>query len=143
MLIHIVNGPNLNLLSQRNPKIYGGKSLPQIEADLKNIVTGKPVELAFFQSNHEGEIIDYLQRVSDEDRVIINPGGLTHTSVSLRDCIESIKAECIEIHISNIAARESFRQISLISGVCKAVISGFGTCGYEMALTYLINVNKQ
>lgn len=137
-MIHVVNGPNLNLLGQRETGIYGSKKLADLQHELEDIAFCSNCEIGFFQSNHEGDIIDYLQEAAAEDRIILNPGGLGHTSVSLRDCIAAIKADVVEVHISNIYARESFRRRSLISPVCVGVISGFGTDVYKMALNWLL-----
>jgi len=138
MMIHVVNGPNLNLLGQRETGIYGRKTLKEIERELEDIAFCNSCEISFFQSNHEGDIIDYLQEADNEDKIILNPGGLGHTSVSLRDCIAAIEADVVEVHISNIHARESFRRRSLLSPVCRGVICGFGTDVYKMALNWLI-----
>ncbi len=137
-MIHVVNGPNLNLLGKREPGIYGNRTLKDLCEELEEVAFCNSAQITFFQSNHEGEIIDYLQKMTDKDRVILNPGGLAHTSIPLRDCIASINAEVVEVHISNISARESFRQTSIISPVCRGVISGFGTDVYRMALSWFI-----
>ncbi len=137
-MIHVINGPNLNLLGKREPKIYGDLSLKDINEELEEIAFCNSAQITFLQSNHEGEIIDYLQGLNAKEYVILNPGGLAHSSVSLRDCIASLGAEVIEVHISNIAAREDFRQKSLLSAVCRGVISGFGTDCYKMALNWII-----
>lgn len=138
MMIHIVNGPNLNLLGKREPDIYGTRTLKDITEELEEIAFCNSVQISFLQSNHEGEIIDYLQKLKAEDSVILNAGGLAHTSVCLRDCIAAIEAEVVEVHISNITARETFRQTSLLSPVCKGVIMGLGTDVYRVALEWLI-----
>ena len=137
-MIHVVNGPNLNLLGRREPDIYGTRSLKEICEELEETAFCNSAQISFFQSNHEGEIIDYLQKLKAEDSVILNAGGLAHTSVSLRDCIAAIDAEVVEVHISNITSRETFRQTSLLSPVCKGVIMGLGTDVYRIALEWLI-----
>lgn len=137
-MIHVVNGPNLNLLGKREPGIYGNRTLKDLCEELEEVAFCNSAQITFFQSNHEGEIIDYLQKMTDKDRVILNPGGLAHASITLRDCIAAIDAEVVEVHISNIAAREPFRQTSIISPVCRGVISGFGTDVYRMALSWFI-----
>lgn len=137
-MIHVVNGPNLNLLGTREPEIYGRTTLKEICDELEEIAFCNSEQLSFFQSNHEGEIIDYLQKLSETDRVILNPGALAHYSVALRDCVSAIKAEVVEVHISNIASREPFRQTSLLSAVCCGVISGFGVDVYRMALNWFL-----
>lgn len=137
-MIHVVNGPNLNLLGQRETSIYGRKTLNEIKRELEDIAFCNSCEIEFFQSNHEGDILDYLQETGAEDKIILNPGGLSHTSVCLRDCIAAIEAEVVEVHISNIYARDSIRRRSLISPVCVGVICGFGPDAYKMALNWLI-----
>jgi 3-dehydroquinate dehydratase-2 len=134
MKILIINGPNLNLLGTREPQIYGNVSFESYLIELKSRVD---CELEYFQSNVEGEIINELQRASC-DGIVINAGGYTHTSVAIRDCIESISIPVVEVHISNIAGRESFRHESLLSPVCKGCIFGFGLKGYELAVRSLL-----
>jgi len=132
--ILIINGPNLNLLGQREPQIYGEKGL---ETVMEELCTAFPdTAIQFMQSNHEGEIIDALQQ-SQHDGIILNAGGYTHTSVAIRDAISAIEIPVIEVHISNIAARESFRHESLLSPVCAGCIFGFGVKGYWLALVAL------
>lgn len=135
MKIIIVNGPNLNLLGQREPQMYGSLSFETYFEELKSAFEG---DLSYFQSNVEGELIDVLQR-TDADGIILNAGGYTHTSVALRDCISAISTPVVEVHISNIAGRESFRHESLISPVCAGCIFGFGLQGYSLALHYFVN----
>lgn len=137
-MIHVVNGPNLNLLGLRETGIYGRKSLTEIQRELEDIAFCNSCEISFFQSNHEGDLLDYLQEAKAEDKIILNPGGLAHTSVSLRDCIAAIEPLVVEVHISNIHARENFRRRSMISPVCAGVICGFGSDVYKMALNWLI-----
>jgi 3-dehydroquinate dehydratase-2 len=132
MKILIINGPNLNLLGKRNPQIYGNESFDDYLMGLKSKFEA---EIDFFQSNSEGEIIDKLQSAQC-DGIIINAGGYTHTSVAIRDCIEAISTPVIEVHISNISARESFRHESLLSPVCQGCIFGFGIKGYELGIRY-------
>lgn len=134
MKILIVNGPNLNLLGQRDTQMYGSQSFDDYFSDLKSKFS---VELIHFQSNLEGELINCLQE-SDADGIIINAGGYTHTSVAIRDCIDAINIPVIEVHISNITSRESFRHESMISPVCIGCIFGFGIVGYEMAVRYFL-----
>ncbi len=135
MKISIVNGPNLNLLGSREPQIYGSQSFENYLESLR--LKHSNVDLHYFQSNIEGELINYLQK-SEVDGIIINGGGYSHTSVSLRDCIGSIHTPVVEVHISNIAGRESFRHESLLSPVCIGCIFGFGMIGYELALNYFL-----
>lgn len=135
MKILIVNGPNLNLLGQRNVQIYGSQSFDDYFSELKNQFPA--IEFDYFQSNVEGEIITFLQQ-SSHDGIVLNAGGYTHTSVAIRDCIEAIKVPVVEVHLSNIASRESFRHESLIAPVCVGSIMGFGMRSYELAVRYFI-----
>lgn len=136
MKIAIVNGPNLNLLGSRDPQIYGTQSFDKYLDSLR--LKHPNVDFHYFQSNVEGELINFLQNC-DADGIVLNGGGYTHTSVSLRDCISSITAPVVEVHISNIAGRESFRHESLLSPVCIGCIFGFGMKGYELAVNYFQN----
>jgi len=130
MKLLVVNGPNLNLLGTRETQIYGNVTFNAFFEELKNEFSH---ELTYFQSNIEGELIDHLQN-SNADGIILNAGGYTHTSVALRDCIAAISTPVVEVHISNIAGRESFRHESLLSPVCKGCIFGFGLEGYRLAI---------
>ncbi len=132
MKILIVNGPNLNLLGKREPQIYGNQTFEEYFDELKSKTT---LELSYYQSNIEGELINSIQQ-SKHDGIIFNAGGYTHSSVALRDCISGIETPVIEVHISNISAREEFRHTSLISPVAVGCIFGFGIKGYEIALSY-------
>jgi 3-dehydroquinate dehydratase-2 len=134
--ITIINGPNLNLLGKREPAIYGSEGF---ESYLDKLRQNNPdVEIDYIQSNIEGELIDAVQKAGfSSDGIIINPGGYTHTSVALGDAIASITAPVIEVHISNVQAREDFRKISHISAKVKGTISGLGLDGYALALDYL------
>ncbi len=135
----IINGPNLNLLGQREKNIYGEKSFEDIKKDLDKIVKGK-VELLYFQSNHEGEIIDKIhQCIGSVDFIIINPGAFTHYSYGIRDAIVASNIPAIEVHISNIFTREDWRSKSVISKVVKGVISGLGIEVYNTALRYVLD----
>lgn len=138
MKIAIVNGPNLNLIGSREPQIYGTETFESYLASMRLKHPG--VDLIYFQSNVEGEIINFLQQ-TDAEGIIINAGGYSHTSVSIRDCIASINKQVVEVHISNMAGRESFRHESMLSPVCNGCIFGFGLKGYDLALTYLIDIN--
>ena len=140
MNILVINGPNLNFLGIREPGIYGNDSLEALEKLLKDKASELGAKVDFFQSNHEGEIIDRLQKAYADktDGIIINPGGLTHTSVSLHDAICSIAPiPVIEVHISNVSARESFRHVSVTAPACKGQIAGLGLRGYVYALEEL------
>ena len=137
-MIYVVNGPNLNLLGRREPEKYGRLSLVDINRNLEEMAFTSNERLEFFQSNSEGEIIDYLQSLPQKARIIMNPGALAHTSIALRDCISAIEAQVIEVHITNIYAREEFRHNSYISAVAKGVISGLGSEVYRLALTWFL-----
>lgn len=136
MKLLIVNGPNLNLLGSRQPQIYGNVRFEDYFEELKSKFD---VDLSCFQSNVEGEIINQLQQESF-DGIILNAGGYTHTSVAIRDCITAIETPVVEVHISNIAGRESFRHESLISPVCIGCIFGFGLKSYELAVRYFLMI---
>ena len=138
MKILIVNGPNLNLLGTREPQIYGNQSFEDYFNALK---MESNVDLTYFQSNIEGELINCLQK-SDHDGIILNAGGYTHTSVALRDCVASINVPVVEVHISNITKREEFRHTSLISPVAVGCIFGFGLKSYELAI-HFFEINKR
>lgn len=131
--ILIINGPNLNLLGTRQQQIYGEITFDEVLADLRNKFPNTKID--YLQSNHEGEIIDALQQ-SSHDGIVMNAGGYTHTSVAIRDAISAAEVPVVEVHISNISARESFRHESLLSPVCQGVIFGFGVKGYELAVGY-------
>jgi 3-dehydroquinate dehydratase-2 len=135
MRILIINGPNLNLLGKRQPEIYGYESFDEY---VKKIKTDFPeASLDYFQSNHEGELIDRIQQAEGlYEGIILNPGGYSHTSVSLADAVAAINVPVIEVHISNIYAREEFRRHSYISPYCRAVISGLGLEGYRAAVRF-------
>lgn len=137
MKIAIINGPNLNLLGKRETDIYGNKSFEQYLGELKQKYP--QVGISYFQSNVEGELINEIQRVGfDHDGIILNPAGYTHTSVALGDAIAGIKTPVIEVHISNVHAREDFRKLSHVSGKSAGSIFGLGLKGYELALQWFI-----
>lgn len=138
MKIAIINGPNLNLLGKREPGIYGNMSFDDYLAKLKNKYP--QVDIHYYQSNIEGELINELQRIGFYyDGIIMNPGGYTHTSVAIGDCIASIETPVVEVHISNVHAREEFRKLSHVSAKAAGSIIGLGLKGYELALQYLMN----
>ncbi|QGW27960.1 type II 3-dehydroquinate dehydratase [Phnomibacter ginsenosidimutans] len=138
MEIAIINGPNLNLLGKREPGVYGSESFESYLEQLRAMFP--QVDIQYFQSNVEGELINYLHTVGfTAHGIIINPGGYTHTSVALGDAIAAIKAPVVEVHISNTAAREAFRHISHVSAKCKGTIIGLGLKGYELALRSLLD----
>ncbi|MBX9867535.1 MAG: type II 3-dehydroquinate dehydratase [Burkholderiales bacterium] len=144
MQILVLNGPNLNLLGLREPEIYGRVSLAQIADELKNIATNLGADLEFMQSNHEGVLVDRIQEclTTPVDMIIINPAAFTHTSVAIRDALLAVAVPFIEIHLSNVHAREDFRQHSYFSDVAVGVICGLGAYGYQAALNYAINFLK-
>ena len=132
--IIIINGPNLNLLGKREPDIYGSMSFEDFFSEVKDVYSAE-IELSTFQSNVEGELIDKIQEVGfSYHGIILNAGGYTHTSVALRDAVAAVKTPVIEVHISNPYSREEFRHTSLISGVAKGIIAGFGLESYVLAL---------
>ncbi len=136
MKLMVLNGPNLNLLGSREPEIYGQETLEQIMRRLIAEATAAGITLDVFQSNHEGELIDQVHRVGREgyDGLIVNPGGYTHTSIALRDAISGVEVPTIEVHLSNIHAREQFRHHSYIAPVAIGQICGFGPLGYSLAM---------
>jgi 3-dehydroquinate dehydratase-2 len=137
--ILILNGPNLNMLGVREPGIYGENSLLSLITDLKTKFSD--VVISHHQSNVEGELISLIQDFGMRyDGIVFNPGGFSHTSVAIRDAVSSVSARVIEVHISNIHAREAFRRLTIVGGACEAVISGFGVRGYEIALEHLIKL---
>ncbi|HOV13448.1 MAG TPA: type II 3-dehydroquinate dehydratase [Spirochaetota bacterium] len=144
MKIGLLNGPNLNLLGKREPSLYGNFTLDDVYNRLK-IIAGKENEIIPFQSNVEGEIINYIHLSCDEkiEYIIFNPGAYTHTSIAIRDAITSVNAKVIEVHISNVYKREEFRHKSLIAPVCIGQIAGFGLLSYELALNYILTQSKE
>ncbi len=146
MKILVIDGPNLNVLGQREPDIYGRTTLAEIHDSMKKLAGELGIELDFFQSNHEGEIIDRLNAASGTcDAIIINPAGYTHTSVAIRDALAGTSVPAIEVHLSNIYSREEFRHKSLTAPACVGQITGFGANSYLLALraAYGIAVSGQ
>ena len=137
--ILILNGPNLNLLGTREPQVYGHTTLADVEALMAKLAAERGVDAECFQSNHEGALIDRIHaaRTQGVGYIMINPGGFTHTSVALRDALAGVAIPFIEVHISNVHKREEFRHHSYLSGIAEAVLCGFGTSGFSMALNYI------
>jgi 3-dehydroquinate dehydratase II len=141
MSLLVLHGPNLNLLGSREPQVYGHATLAQINAELTQIAADAGVELQALQSNHEGQLIDRIHaaRSDGTEAIIINPGGLTHTSVALRDALAGVAIPFVEVHISNVHHREAFRHHSYLSDIAVGVLAGFGVRGYRMALDFLLD----
>jgi 3-dehydroquinate dehydratase II len=139
MSILLLNGPNLNLLGTREPHIYGSLTLADVEQAFSQLAHSLGTSAQCFQSNHEGLLIDRIHaaRLDGTQGIVINPGGLTHTSVALRDALAGVALPLVEVHISNVHKREAFRHHSYISGIAEGVIAGLGVLGYQMALQFL------
>ena len=143
MKLLFMNGPNLNLLGTRDPEMYGRTTLKEVEARCREIARQAGCDLVAFQSNHEGALIDFLQQHRDARGAIINPGGLAHTSIVLRDAVADSPFPVVEVHISEIAAREEFRRTSFLTAVTAHRVIGKGVTGYELALRWLIEETKK
>ena len=141
--ILLINGPNLNLLGKREPEKYGSTTLNDVQTAVSSIVKEKGGELICFQSNHEGEIVEAIQKAPQQgiEAVIINPGAYTHTSIAIRDAFLSVQIPFVEVHISNIFSREEFRHHSYLSDIAKGCLIGLGVRGYELAALYLLSDN--
>lgn len=144
MKIMVIQGPNLNMLGHREPNLYGNMTLEEIHAQMKNVAEQNNVEIEFFQSNYEGEIVDKIQEcLGTADGIIINPAAYAHSSIAIRDAVLAVGIPTIEIHITNIARRDEFRQKSLIAPVTAGQISGFGPVGYHLALMGMLQIFEQ
>ncbi len=141
--ILVISGPNLNLLGTREPDIYGSRSLEDVRNILLVFAKENGIQLDFYQSNHEGEIINYIHANRDAHGLVINPAALTHTSIAIRDAIAAVGLPTVEVHLSNIHAREEFRRISYIAPVCIGQISGFGINSYLLGITALVEFLHQ
>lgn len=132
--LYVINGPNLNLLGEREPGIYGSQTLKQINDEIRQAFP--EIDFTFIQSNHEGDLVDAIHQAfqKEADGLVINAGAYTHTSIAIRDAISAVKIPAIEVHLSNVFARESFRHQSLLSPVCMGAISGFGARSYHLAV---------
>jgi 3-dehydroquinate dehydratase-2 len=141
MKIQIINGPNLNLLGKREPDIYGNTSFETYFARLQQIYTG--CELSYFQSNHEGALIDKIHETGfSYDGIVLNAGAYTHTSIALHDAIKSVNTPVVEVHISNIHTREEFRHTSMIAPACKGSVVGLGLMSYDLAVEFFVKSKK-
>ena len=140
MRILLVSGPNLNLLGQRQPEIYGTQTLPDIEDLVRKRAEEWQAEIRPYQSNHEGALIDFLQQERTADGLIINPGALAHSSYALRDALEAFPGKKVEVHLSNVYAREPFRHVSVTAAVMDGLVAGLGWRGYLAALDALIGL---
>ncbi|WP_251451919.1 type II 3-dehydroquinate dehydratase [Parasutterella muris] len=139
--ILLLNGPNLNLLGTREPDKYGNKTLADIESSLSAYVSEKDAKLSYYQSNHEGDLVDRIQQAKEEgiDAVIINPGAYTHTSIAIRDAFLSVQIPFVEVHLSNIFKREAFRHHSYLSDIAQGCVIGLGAKGYFLAADALLD----
>jgi 3-dehydroquinate dehydratase-2 len=144
MSILVLNGPNLNLLGSREPQVYGSATLAAVESELQSIASANGAEVKCFQSNNEGALIDRIQaaRLDGTEFIVINAGGLTHTSVALRDALAAVALPFIELHISNVYKREAFRHHSFLADIAVGVICGLGVNGYRLALQHAISLRN-
>jgi 3-dehydroquinate dehydratase-2 len=141
MRVLFLNGPNLNLLGRREPAVYGATTLAEIEALVRQQAAALKVEVEFRQTNHEGQLVDWVQEAAGQyDGVVLNAGAYTHTSIALRDAIAAVGVPVVEVHLSNVHAREPFRHSSMIAGVCRGQVSGFGPASYLLGLLAIVSV---
>ena len=145
MKLYILNGPNLNMLGIREPEIYGGRTYTDLTKMLREYCDGLGIECVIYQSNHEGDLVDKIQEAYFEgaDGIVINPGAYTHTSIALLDALKATRTPAVEVHISDVSAREDFRQISYIRAACIKTIAGHGLSGYTEAIDCLFEVLKK
>lgn len=144
MKVLVLNGPNLNMLGMRKPEIYGKMTLADINAKLAKKAEELAVDIDFYQSNYEGDLVSAIQKArGNVDYILLNAAAYTHTSIAIRDAIEAAEVPTIEIHLSNIHAREAFRNHSMIAAVCVGQVAGFGWLGYEMALMYAVRASQE
>ncbi|MBQ8614183.1 MAG: type II 3-dehydroquinate dehydratase [Ruminiclostridium sp.] len=143
MRIFVVNGPNLDMLGKREPTIYGADTLDSINAELSQLCSDMGIDVSFFQSNSEGELIDIIHSAREEaDGIVLNAGAYTHYSIAIRDAISAAEKPCVEVHLSNVHKREEFRHKSVISAVCEGVICGFGKDVYRLGILALYSKLK-
>lgn len=140
--IAVLNGPNLNLLGTREPELYGAATLPDIQARCEQVAAALDVAVEFFQSNHEGALVDEIQRRTGDAGIVLNAGAYTHTSVAIRDALAAVQVPFVEVHVSNVFAREDFRHRSYLSDLADGVIVGCGIDGYEFAIRRLAALTK-
>lgn len=144
MIIRVINGPNLNMLGIREPEIYGNKNYNMLCSMIEDYAKEKNVEVEFFQSNHEGDLVDYIQQAyNHNDGIIINPGAYTHTSIAIYDAAKAVSIPMVEVHISEVDAREDFRQVSYIRKACFRTITGHGFDGYLEAIDAILEEVKK
>ena len=142
--VYILNGPNLNLLGQREPEIYGKTTLSEIEQTCRDFGAKHALHIEFLQSNHEGQLVDWIQEAATKAQgILINPGAYTHTSIAIRDALSACRVPIIEIHLSNIHRRELFRHLSYVSQVATGVICGFGAHGYILGLQAFVGLSGE
>ena len=141
MKILVLNGPNINMLGIREPNLYGTENYDTLVQKIKNYCGERGIEVSFFQSNHEGDLVDRIQQAFGVfDAIVMNPAAYTHTSVALLDALKAVKIPCVEVHISDVSAREDFRQVSFVRAACFKTVSGLGTDGYLRAVDAIIEL---